>query len=823
MIGATAQSAREQMTHRLRYALQIAAVAVAYFAAARVGLLAAVAQPVVSSAWPPSGVALAALLLLGLRLWPGIALGAFVLNWTADVSAAGAAGIAAGNTLEAVAAAWLLLRVVAFRPSLERVRDIIALVVVAALASTTVSATIGVASLRASGAVGPDALRRLWFVWWSGDALGDLLVAPLLLTWARAAGPAARRLEAAAVLAALLLLTALLLRNPLSYVYAVFPVVVWAALRLGPRGAATATAVVATLTIWYTLRGLGPFVASTPTENLALLQTFLALTSVMGLVLAAAAAERGAAEAALRQEVAFVQALQVVAVAANEAQAADHALQTSIDAVCRLTGWPVGHVYTVPPDEPELLRPAAIWRDDQASLREPFRRVTEATTLRRGVGLPGRVLMTGQPAWILDVTRDGNFPRARAAADSGLRAGLAFPVLAGPNVVAVLEFFSPDAMVPDQALLGVLSQIGTQLGRVIERERAAGALREREALVGAMFDQSAVGIAVADRSARFVRSNRAFQEMIGYDAAELEALSYVDITYAEDLPRNRELMAELARGARSSFTFEKRYCRKDGRVIWAHVTASALPGLDGTPQLFVGMVEDVTERKEADAELDRHRAQLRGLAARLEAAREAERARIAREIHDELGQALTALKIDVLWLKKRVPASSPELGRKLDDMGTIIDSTAQGIQRVAAELRPSVLDELGLRAAIEWEAREFATRTGIECQVNLPEGQPALDPSRATAVFRIFQEALTNVARHAAATQVLVRLAVAPRALELTVQDNGRGIREGALHDARSLGLLGMRERASNFQGNVTITGLPGAGTTLTLTMPSGA
>ncbi|PYO28351.1 MAG: hypothetical protein DMD73_06030 [Gemmatimonadetes bacterium] len=782
MIGATAQSAREQMTHRLRYALQIAAVAVAYFAAARVGLLAAVAQPVVSSAWPPSGVALAALLLSGLRLWPGIALAAFLLNWTAGVSAAGAAGIAAGNTLEAVAAAWLLLRVVAFRPSLERVRDIIALVVVAALASTTVSATIGVASLRASGAVGPDALRRLWFVWWSGDALGDLLVAPLLLTWARAAGPAARRLEAAALLAALLLLTALLLRNPLAYVYAVFPVVVWAALRLGPRGAATATAVVATLTIWYTLRGLGPFVASTPTENLALLQTFLALTSVMGLVLAAAAAERGAAEAALRQEVAFVQALQVVAVAANEAQAADHALQTSIDAVCRLTGWPVGYVYTVPPDEPDLLRPAAIWRDDQASLREPFRRVTEATTLRRGVGL-----------------------------------------LAGPNVVAVLEFFSPDAMVPDQALLGVLSQIGTQLGRVIERERAAGALREREALVGAMFDQSAVGIAVADRSARFVRSNRAFQEMIGYDAAELEALSYVDITYAEDLPRNRELMAELARGARSSFTFEKRYCRKDGRVIWAHVTASALPGLDGTPQLFVGMVEDVTERKEADAELDRHRAQLRGLAARLEAAREAERARIAREIHDQLGQALTALKIDVLWLKKRVPASSPELGRKLDDIGTIIDSTAQGIQRVAAELRPSVLDELGLRAAIEWEAREFATRTGIECQVNLPEGQPALEPSRATAVFRIFQEALTNVARHAAATQVLVRLAVAPRALELTVQDNGRGIREGALHDARSLGLLGMRERASNFQGNVTITGLPGAGTTLTLTMPSGA
>jgi len=808
------------MTHRFRYLLQIAAVAAAYFAAARLGLLAAVAQPVVSSAWPPSGVALAALLLLGLRLWPGIALGAFLLNWTEGVSAGGAAGIAVGNTLEAIVAAWLLVRVTDFRPSLQRVRDVLALIVVAALASTMLSATLGVASLWASGAVAPDGLKRLWFVWWSGDALGDVLVAPLVLTWARAARPAPRRLEAAGVLAALLLLTALLLHNPLSYVYAVFPVVVWAALRFGPTGSATASALVAVLTIWYTLRGLGPFIASTPTENLALLQTFLGLTSGTGLALAAATTERGDAERALRREATFVQLLQHVAVAANEAHTVEYALQTSIAEVCRVSGWPVGHVYEVSPHDPDLLRPTTIWHDDDAPRHAPFRRATAGTTRRSGVGLTGRVLATRQPAWIIDVTRDGNFPRARAAADSGLRAGLAFPVLVGPDVVAILEFFAPDAIAPDPALLDVLAHIGTQLGRVIERERAAEALREREALVGAMFDQSAVGITVADRRARFIRSNRAFQEMIGYDAAELASLSYVDITYAEDLPQNRALMAQLARGVRSAFTFENRYCRKDGQVIWAHVTVTALPGAAGPPELFVGMVEDVTERKRAEAELVRHRAQLRGLAARLEAAREAERARIAREIHDELGQALTALKIDLVWLKKRIPRSSAELGRKLDGMAVIIDSTARGIQRVAAELRPSVLDELGLRAAIDWETREFATRTGIECRVDLPEGQPALDASRATAVFRIFQEALTNVARHAAATHVIVRLGVTPNALELTVQDNGRGIREGALHDSRSLGMLGMRERATTFHGDVTVTGAPGAGTTLTLTMP---
>src|SRR5205807_558199 len=381
------QSARTQMTHRLRHVLQIAAFAAAYFAAARVGLLAAVAQPVVSSAWPPSGLALAALLLLGLRLWPGIALGTFLLNWTAGVSAVGAAGIATGNTLEAVAAAWLLTRVVDFRPSLERVRDVIALVVVGALASTTLSATLGVASLWASGAVAPDALRRLWSVWWSGDALGDVLVAPLLLTWVSAGRTAGRRLEAAGVLAAVV-------------------------------------------------------------------------------------TERGAAERALEREVAFVRLLQDVAVAANQAQTAEHALQSSVTEVCRVSGWPVGHVYEVSPDDPDLLRPSRIWHDAGAPRHDAFRRATEQTTLRRGVGLPGRVLATGQPTWIVDVTQDANFPRGDAAAEAGLRAGLAFPVTVGAEVAAVLEFFSPDAVPPNAALRDLLAHIGSPLGRLIERQRA---------------------------------------------------------------------------------------------------------------------------------------------------------------------------------------------------------------------------------------------------------------------------------------------------------------------------------------------------------------
>jgi PAS domain S-box-containing protein len=266
------------------------------------GLLAAVAHGVVSSAWPPAGLALAALLLWGIRFWPGVAIGAFLVNATSGVALAGAAGIAVGNTLEALVGAWLLTRVVRFSPSLDRLRDVLALVLLAALLSPTISATIGVASLWLSGAIASTSLGPLWAVWWSGDAMGVVGVAPFILTWMvtpRVRLSFAQAVEAVALLPILVVVTDLLFKTPFSYVYAIFPVVSWAALRLGPRGAATATLLVSSMAIRYTLRGLGPFVASTPTHNLALLQTFMGLLATSALVLAALMTERKAAEAAL--------------------------------------------------------------------------------------------------------------------------------------------------------------------------------------------------------------------------------------------------------------------------------------------------------------------------------------------------------------------------------------------------------------------------------------------------------------------------------------------------------------------------------------------
>ncbi len=255
------------------------------------------------------------------------------------------------------------------------------------------------------------------------------------------------------------------------------------------------------------------------------------------------------------------------------------------------------------------------------------------------------------------------------------------------------------------------------------------------------------------------------------------------------------------------------------RVPPAIIPAWAVPRL--VIVLFTVGAASVVGGYRAQRERDRiAAAEARERAARLEATLEAQRTEIARDIHDQLAQALTALKMDLAWLEKRLPQPSAELARKMADMVALLDRTAVAVQRIATELRPGVLDELGLPAAIEWQAREFQARTGIACKVDLAVNASELDDGPATAAFRILQEALTNVARHASATRVLIGVRLAAQALELCVEDNGRGISDSAVRHPDSLGLLGMRERASNLGGSLRITGVAGRGTTVTLTMP---
>ena len=228
---------------------------------------------------------------------------------------------------------------------------------------------------------------------------------------------------------------------------------------------------------------------------------------------------------------------------------------------------------------------------------------------------------------------------------------------------------------------------------------------------------------------------------------------------------------------------------------------------------------ELAERALTEQRLRASEENLRALASHLESVREEERVRIAREIHDELGQALTGLKYDIGGLA-RTCAEDPGVQERTASIGQAIDRIINSVRRISSGLRPEVLDEIGLSAAVEWQGREFSRRTGIRCLVQIEPGFSDSDRERSTAVFRILQELLTNVARHAQATRVEVHLSDG-EIIMLRVEDNGRGIEKDKFRHARSLGFMGLRERVLAFGGTIEVEGREGQGTTATVSIPN--
>ncbi len=253
-----------------------------------------------------------------------------------------------------------------------------------------------------------------------------------------------------------------------------------------------------------------------------------------------------------------------------------------------------------------------------------------------------------------------------------------------------------------------------------------------------------------------------------------------------------------------------------------HVEIRAIPRYDNEKQIIgvIHILRDITERKHSEEELKGSREKLRNLAAHLNSVREEDRKLIAREIHDELAQSLTALKMGLVWLDKKLPAATAPLTEKIKSMSDIIDMTIYTVRRISSELRPGLLDDLGLQAAIEWQAKEFEDRTGITCKVIFHSDTDKLDQERSTAIFRIFQETLTNVLRHAEATEIKASLEKTPDILILKVKDNGIGITDENIKNSKSFGIIGMQERALLFRGDIKIKGVQGKGTTVTASIP---
>jgi two-component system sensor histidine kinase UhpB len=317
-----------------------------------------------------------------------------------------------------------------------------------------------------------------------------------------------------------------------------------------------------------------------------------------------------------------------------------------------------------------------------------------------------------------------------------------------------------------------------------------------------------------------------FSKQFGYSIEELEPTieSWTKRLHPEDKERTVTGIHKLIESGEKVWWDEYRFRRKDGSYAFVTDRGFVVHDIKGQPVRMVGGMRDVTQRKEAEMELRQSRRQLRALSARLESLREQERTRISREIHDELGQMLTGLKMDLRWIEKRLaangqPALQP-VAEKIAGAIHLTDDTIVTVQRIASELRPGALDNLGLAAALKHEAQQWEQRTGVRCVLHLPEQQLELSRDSATAIFRIFQETLTNVARHAQATEAVVELRSQDNNVILEVSDNGKGISTDALRDQHSLGLLGMKERARLLGGEIIFAPGRERGTVVTLRLP---
>jgi PAS domain S-box-containing protein len=347
---------------------------------------------------------------------------------------------------------------------------------------------------------------------------------------------------------------------------------------------------------------------------------------------------------------------------------------------------------------------------------------------------------------------------------------------------------------------------------ITERRRAEAELR-------VWFDNVPIGLYRTTRSGNIMDANPSLLQFLGFpDRDTLLATNAVTLYVNRD---DRERWISAVEREAFVIGFEAQVRRYDGSIIWVRNNARAIRDSEGRVAYYEGGIEDITALKQSENGLLESREQLRVLAAHLQSVREEERTRIAREIHDELGQLLTGLKIDLAWLAARLPAKSDHLLDKLRTMSGLADELITTVRRIATELRPGILDDLGLTAAIEWQTQEFQARTGIECDFLVDVIHPVEDQGQRTGLFRILQETLTNVARHAQATRVVVSLRENTGCFELRVEDNGRGITDLEIAHRKSLGLLGIQERARLLGGDVRIVGRPGAGTTITVSIPA--
>ena len=762
-----------------KYLAQITLVFVAYSVADKLGQV----VPLISSGgigpvWPASGVALAAVLLFGYQVWPGIAAGALFLALLSHFSPAAAVIYAIGVTLAALAGRFLLRRIVNFNPSLSRLRDVFGLIALGAFGSSVVSASIGAPVLYVHLG-GWSGFGRAWLIYWLGDSMGVLLVTPLVLSLANLRKSHVRpRIPELIALLLLLTVSCFIVFGHLPFVsvrlhilaFAVLPFIIWAAVRFGLSGATLTTFFIATIATVETAHGSGPFAQNTPFTNDLLLTVFFAVLSVSGMTLAAVIAEREQAEREREQLVRQQAAMQArLRLAAMVESSDDAIIGKDMNGIItewnngaeRLYGYRAGEVIGKPVS---LLVPPECsyeFADIMAKLQRGDTVKNHGTQRQRKDGTRIHVSLTVSPLRDLE----GRIVGASAIARD-----------------------------------------------VSERKRQETALRESEERFRLVANKAPVLIWMSGTDKLCTFFNQCWLDFTGRSMEQELGSGWAAAVHPEDLARVLGIYSS-AFDTRVDFEMEYRLRRFDGKYRW--IVDYGVPRFesDGVFCGYIGSCVDITDRKLAAESLEE-------LSGRLITAQDEERRRIARELHDDFSQRLALQGIGLAQLWKKMPESDVVERAKVQELLKGIQEISSDMHSLSHQLHSSKLEHVGLIPALMGLCEELSSRFKVQIKFTDNGLSSGIPKDVGLCLFRIAQEALGNVVKHSGAKEAHAELCGTRNEIRLRIVDTGFGFDPELRNENAGLGLVSMRERLRLVGGRLSVQSAPMRGTEILAEVP---
>jgi len=766
-----------------KYLVQITIVFVAYFAAGKLGQATAnIRSSNLGPVWPAYGIALAALLLYGYRVWVGIAAAAFLVAFLSAVPHVAAVGQAAGATLAALIGAFLLRRIAKFDSSLSRLRDALALIVLGALGSAMVSASIGVSTLYAAHVRAYTGIGSAWLIYWLGDSTGVLLVTPLVLTAPNLLRIRTRvRIAEFAALLLLLTLVCIIVVGDLPLIpvklhflaFAVLPFVIWAAIRFGVSGAAMSTLIVSAIATVATAFGFGPFAQNTSFTNAVLLDVFFAVLSVSGLTLAAVIAEREKAESERERLVREQAAMEVRLRLATIVESSDDAI-ISKDLEGVIVSWNRG--------------------------AQRIFGFTEAEAV-------------GQPITIIippELQEEENKILQRLWAGESIEQYETLRVTKEGKKVNVSLMICP---LKDSTgrIIGA-SKIARD---ITERKQTQDNLRESEERLRLAVETGRMYAFEWDPATDLIERSGECSDIFSWidDSAHDTGRQFAARVHPDDRERYVATTETGLTAASPTYQTSYRVLRPDGSVTWLEESGRAFFDAQGKMLRAIGIGVDVSDRKHAEEAI-------LGIGRKLIEAHEQERTRIGRDLHDDIVQRLVLLAIELGGVQQDVPESASELRTRIGTLQNEATQITNDVQLLSHELHSSKLDYLGIVGATKNFCKEFGERQKVEIDFqshDLPTGLPR---ELSLSLFRVLQEALRNATKHSGIKRFEVRLWGSTGEIHLNVSDLGAGFDTETAMKSTGLGLTSMQERVRLVGGELSINSQPKGGTTIHAQVP---